>query len=74
MLVLATDGLTEVRNREGKPLLEAGAMELIGRSGAHAQQLADELVAQVRARSGSRLHDDLAILAIRMMDMEPARG
>ncbi|HET6274423.1 MAG TPA: SpoIIE family protein phosphatase [Candidatus Cybelea sp.] len=74
MLVLATDGLTEVRNREGKPLLEAGAMELIGRSGAHAQQLADELVAQVRARSGSRLHDDLAILAIRMMDMEPPRA
>ena len=70
-LVLATDGLTEFRNREGKPLNGAGAMELIERAGPHAQQIADELVAHVRARGGSRVHDDLAILAIRMMDMEP---
>jgi serine phosphatase RsbU (regulator of sigma subunit) len=70
-LVLATDGLTEFRNRDGKPLNGAGAMELIERAGPHAQQIADELVAHVRARGGSRVHDDLAILAIRMMDMEP---
>ncbi len=70
-LVLATDGLTEVRNRDGKPLNGTGAMELIARAAPHAQQLADELVSQVRARGGSRVHDDLAILAIRMMDMEP---
>jgi serine phosphatase RsbU (regulator of sigma subunit) len=73
-LVLATDGLTEVRDRAGNPLLGAGAMELIERAGAHAQQLADELVAAVRSRGGARLRDDLAILAIRMMDSEPAHG
>jgi serine phosphatase RsbU (regulator of sigma subunit) len=73
-IVLTTDGLTEVRNRAGEQLLAAGALELIERSGPHAQQLADELVAAVRARGGARLRDDLAILAIRMMDSEPARA
>jgi serine phosphatase RsbU (regulator of sigma subunit) len=68
MLVLTTDGLTEVRNRAGKQLLGEGAMELIARAGAHAQQLADELVADVKARGGNRLRDDLAILAIRIVD------
>lgn len=69
-LVLTTDGLTEVRNRDGKPLLSAGAMELIERAGAHAQELADDLVDAARARGGARLRDDLAILAIRVMDTE----
>ena len=74
ILVLATDGLTEVRNRDGQPLLGVGAMELIERANPHAQQLADELVTLVRARSGSRLRDDLAILAIRMIDTGPSRA
>ena len=73
-LVLATDGLTEVRNRAGAQLLEQGAMELIGRASPHAQQLADGLVAQVRARGGKRVRDDLAVLAIRVVDAEPAPG
>ncbi|HZV77454.1 MAG TPA: SpoIIE family protein phosphatase [Candidatus Babeliales bacterium] len=72
-LVLTTDGLTEVRNRAGKPLLGRGAIELIARAGPHAQQLVDELVAKVRARGGKRIRDDLAILAIRMLDGE-SRG
>ncbi len=71
-LVLTTDGLTEVRNRAGKQLQASGAMELIGRAGPHAQQLADELVSAVKARGGNRLRDDLAILAIRVVDAEPA--
>jgi serine phosphatase RsbU (regulator of sigma subunit) len=74
MLVLTTDGLTEVRNRAGKQLLGRGAMELIERGGPHAQQLADELVAEVQSRGGNRLRDDLAILAIRLLDAEPSRG
>jgi hypothetical protein len=49
-------------------------MELIEGAGPHAQQLADELVAEVRARGGRRLQDDLAILAIRLIDSEPAHG
>jgi serine phosphatase RsbU (regulator of sigma subunit) len=71
-LVLATDGLTEVRDHDGNPLTANGAMELIERSGEHAQQLAGELVAGAQARSGRRLRDDLAILTIRLIDSEPA--
>ncbi len=70
MLVLTTDGLTEVRNRAGKQLLGQGAMELIAGAATHAQQLADGLVADVKARGGNRLRDDLAILAIRIVDAE----
>lgn len=73
MLVLATDGLTEVRNRRGTPLLGAGAMKLIEAAGPHAQQLADQLIAQVKARGRRHRRDDVAILAIRMMNAEPAR-
>lgn len=72
-LVLTTDGLTEVRNRDGKALLGIGAMELIERAGTHAQELADDLVVAARARGGARLRDDLAILAIRVMDTERER-
>lgn len=69
-LVLATDGLTEVRDRDGNPLTGNGAMDLIDNAGAHAQQLADELVAAARALGGRRLRDDLAILTIRLLDAE----
>ena len=71
-LVLATDGLTEVRNRAGEQLSGQGAMELIERARPGAQQLADELAAAVRARGGNRARDDLAILAIRVLDGEAA--
>lgn len=69
-LVLTTDGLTEVRNRAGEQLLEHGAMEMIAQANPHAQQLADDLVARVRARGGNRLRDDLAVLTIRIADAE----
>jgi len=69
-LVLTTDGLTEVRNREGKPLSGTGAMELIERGPVHAQPLADDLVAAARSRGGTRLRDDLAVLTIRLMDAQ----
>ncbi len=65
-IVLATDGLTEARNRRGQQLQERGAMELIGRSSSEPQYLADELVAQVKALEGNRMRDDLAILVIRV--------
>jgi serine phosphatase RsbU (regulator of sigma subunit) len=73
-LVLATDGLTEVRDRDGNPLTGTGAMELIERAPIHAQELADDLVAAAHARAGARLRDDLAILTIRLIDSEPARA
>jgi len=73
-LVLATDGLTEVRNRAGKQLLGRGAMELIARLGPHAQQLADEVIEHVRELGGNRLRDDLAVVAIRVLDTERGRA
>ncbi len=74
MLVLATDGLTEVRDRSGEQLSERGAVELIERGGAHAQELADQLVAAVRVRGGKRLRDDLAVLAIGVGTTEAIRA
>lgn len=71
-VVLATDGLTEARNRNGEQLGESGAIALIEASSERPQLLADELVAQVKALSGNRTRDDLAVLAIRVH--EPGRG
>jgi serine phosphatase RsbU (regulator of sigma subunit) len=65
-LVLATDGLTEARDRAGRLLRDAGAMRLIERSARGAQALADDLVSQVRSIVGNRLRDDLAILVVRI--------
>jgi len=68
MLVLATDGLTEARDRSGEQLHEEGAMRLIEQGSVHPQPLADELVARVKALGGNTMRDDLAILAIRVRD------
>jgi sigma-B regulation protein RsbU (phosphoserine phosphatase) len=65
-VVLATDGLTEARNRAGVVLGDEGAMRLIERAPRAAQALADSLVAQVRVIVGRRLRDDLAILVVRV--------
>ncbi|MDP9111510.1 MAG: serine/threonine-protein phosphatase [Candidatus Eremiobacteraeota bacterium] len=72
-IVLATDGLTEARNRHGVQLYEAGAMDLIARSSRSPQLLADELVAQVRVMGGNRTRDDIAVLAIQVWDPAEAR-
>lgn len=73
ILVLATDGLTEVRNTSGEQLSERGAMELIEHASTQAQLLAQEVVSQVRERGGDRVRDDLAVLAVRMLERETAR-
>ena len=72
VLVLATDGLTEARDRGGRMLLETGAMKLIERSDPQPQLMADELVESVRAIGGNVLRDDLAILAVRVLEREAA--
>ncbi len=72
VLVLATDGLTEARDARRTMLLETGAMELIAAVDPQPQRLADELVARVKARSGNRLRDDLAILALRPVVVQRA--
>ena len=65
-LVLSTDGLTEARNAAGELLGEEGAMEIIAHAPEEPQQLADRIVAAIRERSGGRLRDDVAILAVRV--------
>ena len=65
-LVLSTDGLTEARNTTGELLGENGAMEIIARAPEEPQRLADHIIAAIRERSGGRLRDDVAILAVRV--------
>jgi len=65
VLVLATDGLTEARDRSGKMVGEEGAIALIAQADPAPQRLVDELVAKVKAIGGNRLRDDLALLALR---------
>jgi sigma-B regulation protein RsbU (phosphoserine phosphatase) len=63
-LVLATDGLTEARDRKGDMLGSEGAAAAVGAAPAAAQPLADALAKQVAARAGNRLTDDLAVLVV----------
>ena len=72
VIVLATDGLTEARDRTGRMLLEEGAMQLIERADPQPQKMADELVARVRAIGGNHLRDDLAILTVRLVGAKVA--
>lgn len=67
-LVLTTDGLTEARGRSGGRLEESGAMRVIAEAPIQAQALADQIVADVRAMSGNRLRDDLAVLVVRVVE------
>lgn len=66
VLLLATDGLTESRDRKGEQLNERGVLSWLAHSNGGAQQIVDGLVAGVRKRTGNRLADDLALLAIRI--------
>jgi len=70
-IVLATDGLTEARDRKGNFLNVEGAVELIAHGAEHPQDLADNIVRRVYARGGNRMRDDLAVLAIRVHESEP---
>jgi CHASE3 domain sensor protein len=64
-IVLATDGLTEARDRRGDLLTDAGAMRWIHLSNAtSAQQLVDELVRRRRDFAGRHTGDDMAIVAL----------
>ncbi|MBV9403132.1 MAG: SpoIIE family protein phosphatase [Candidatus Eremiobacteraeota bacterium] len=67
VLLLATDGLTESRDRKGRQLNESGVLGWLAQSDGGAQQIVDGLVSRVRKRT-SQLSDDLAMLAIRFGD------
>ena len=73
-IVLATDGLTEARDRDGELLREQGAMDFIERSSPQPQLMADELVAKVRSLGGNHMRDDLAILAVRLLGTRADRA
>jgi CHASE3 domain sensor protein len=65
LIMLATDGLSEARDRRGVLLGDSGAMSLLAASTvSEPQACADRIVAAVRARGGGVLHDDLALLII----------
>jgi hypothetical protein len=65
LLVLATDGLSEARDREGAFLGDDGAMAMLAASREREPQaIADELVAGIRSRGTGELADDLALLVI----------
>jgi len=65
MLVLATDGLTEARDRRGAFLGDEGAGAWIEQESSDPSQLTSGLIARLRRLEGNALHDDVAILAIR---------
>jgi CHASE3 domain sensor protein len=64
LIVLATDGLTEARDRTGKQLEDKGAMRLLRDGPREPQACADALVAQVRKLTGGKVEDDLALLVV----------
>ncbi len=66
VLLLATDGLTESRDRQGQQLNESGVLSWLAQADGGPQQIVDRFIARVRKRTSNRLSDDLAMLAIRM--------
>ncbi len=66
-VVLATDGLTESRDRHGEILGDAEAMRLIADGPVDPQELCDRLVAEVSTRAQGTIKDDLALLAIHIL-------
>ncbi len=66
LIVLATDGLTEARDKAGVMLGEDQAIAWIARANSDPQRLVDEIVTQLKSYGGGRITDDLALLVIRM--------
>ena len=71
-VVLATDGLTESRDRNGEILGDDEAMRLIADGPLHPQELCDRLVEEVSTRAQGDIKDDLALLAIEVTAGRPA--
>lgn len=65
-IVLSTDGLTESRDADGNFLEPAGAMQWIAEAPEDPSELAHSLIERARRRSGKKMRDDLAVLAIRI--------
>jgi anti-sigma regulatory factor (Ser/Thr protein kinase) len=68
-LVFCTDGITEARPEGGDLFSEEGLPTTLLRcaaDGRDAQQIADALVAQAQAHAGGVVHDDVAVLVVRV--------
>jgi len=68
VLLLATDGLAESRDRQGQQLNESGVLAWLAQTDGGAQQIVDNLVSRARKRASNQMTDDLAMLAIRVGD------
>jgi hypothetical protein len=74
-IVLATDGLTECRDRHGVMLGDDGVAALIASPSPGPQALCDRLLGEAQRRSGGEISDDLAILVLRILGTDvPAGG
>jgi sigma-B regulation protein RsbU (phosphoserine phosphatase) len=69
LLVLYTDGITEVRNRDGEEFGEKRLRALVAtmRDGMP-EQICDEIIATVTRFCGGRGEDDQSVLVARVMD------
>jgi hypothetical protein len=69
-LLLATDGLTESRDADGEFLGDEGVAEMLATAPPDPQAICDMFVAEVGRRSAGAIYDDLAIVAITVVDRE----
>jgi serine phosphatase RsbU (regulator of sigma subunit) len=71
-VLLATDGLTEARDAAGAFLGDDGVAALLASAPLDPQGICDFLVDVAERRCGGTIADDLAILAMRVLDREDA--
>ena len=71
-LILATDGLTEARDRGGLQLQEE-AMAFICSASGSAQQMVDSLIGRLQEHAGNQLSDDVAVLVIKVHESKAVR-
>jgi serine phosphatase RsbU (regulator of sigma subunit) len=71
-VLLATDGLTEGRDRAGEFLGDEGVARLLAAAPLDPQDICDYLVDEAEQRSGAEVTDDLAILALTVLANEQA--
>jgi serine phosphatase RsbU (regulator of sigma subunit) len=73
IVLLATDGLTEARDRRGELLGEERVATILAAGPTDPQALCDRLVAAANAHSGE-VQDDMAILAVRVVEDDLTRS
>ena len=69
-LLLATDGLPDSRDADGEFLGDDGVIRMFASAPDDPQAICDMFVAEVERRSDGAIHDDLAIVAITVIERE----